>query len=80
MPAMTDLPMAAAGVIENAAHPDEGVCGMLILKILAAWSAIAVITALLAGEMIRRMGRDHIGLARGNARARAGHDAVRAHH
>ena len=43
---------------------------MLILKILAAWSAIAVITARLAGGMIWRMGRDHIGPARGGDRGR----------
>jgi hypothetical protein len=35
---------------------DEGVCDMLILKVLAGWSAIAIITALLAGEAVRRMG------------------------
>lgn len=29
---------------------------MLILKILAAWSVIAIITSLLAGETLRRMG------------------------
>lgn len=29
---------------------------MLILKVLAGWSAIAIITALLTGEAVRRMG------------------------
>jgi hypothetical protein len=62
---------AMADPIEDSARPGEGVCGMLILEILAAWSAISVITGLLAGGMIRRMGRDHVAPARGTDRARS---------